>query len=102
VDVAASECINGASLSKMLADPLDWNVRGLNNLARCHVVCDLVIDNACTIVCLQETKLQVVDNILIGSTLGQQFVDNYAVLPADGTRGNHHRLLLGSLLTDAS
>jgi hypothetical protein len=43
-----------------------------------------------------------VDNILIGSTLGQQFVDNYAVLPADGTRGNHHRLLLGSLLTDAS
>jgi exonuclease III len=75
----------------MLADPhcvtLNWNVRGLNNPARRQVVRDLVIDNACTIVCLQETKLQTVDNILIGSTLGQQFIDNYAALPAEGTRG---------------
>jgi hypothetical protein len=44
---------------QMLADPncviLNWNVR--------QVVPELVMDNACTIVCLQETKVQTVDNM---------------------------------------
>jgi exonuclease III len=78
-------------LFKMTVDPhrvvLNWNVWGLNNPARCQVVRDLVVGNACTIVCLQETKLQEVNDLLIGSTLEQEFVDQYVVFPMDGTRG---------------
>jgi exonuclease III len=36
---------------------LNWNVRGLNNPARRQVVRDLIRDNDCTVVYLQETKL---------------------------------------------
>jgi exonuclease III len=64
---------------------LNWNAQGLNNPARQQVVRDLVIDNACTIVCLQETKLQCVDDEVISSTLGQKFLTQYASLPAVGT-----------------
>jgi exonuclease III len=48
---------------------------------------DLVQDNACTVVCLQETKLQSVDDGVITSTLGPQFLPHYAALPAAGTCG---------------
>jgi exonuclease III len=39
----------------------NWNVRGLNNVARRQVVIDLVIENKSTIACLQETKLDYID-----------------------------------------
>jgi exonuclease III len=81
----------------MTVDPhrvvLNWNVWGLNNPARCQVVRDLVVGNACTIVCLQETKLQEVNDLLIGSTLEQEFVDQYVVFPMDGTRGGSSLLV---------
>ncbi|WVZ88443.1 hypothetical protein U9M48_034964 [Paspalum notatum var. saurae] len=66
---------------------LDWNVCGLNNVARRSVVRDLVRDSSSTIVCLQETKLQAVDGLIVTETLGAAFEQNFAVLPADGTRG---------------
>jgi exonuclease III len=66
---------------------LNWNVRGLNDGARRDSVSELVRDTASTIVCLQETKLQVVDDGVVRRTLGQHFVSNYAVLPAAQTRG---------------
>ena len=65
---------------------LDWNPRGLNNKARRDAVRDLVRDTHATIVCLQETKLDMVDNAIISETLGQNFTAHYAVLPATGTR----------------
>jgi exonuclease III len=75
----------------MASDPhcnvLNWNVRGLNNPSRWQVVRDLIADNVCTIVCIQETKLRLVDGATVVSTLGQKFVGQYAALPADGTRG---------------
>jgi exonuclease III len=37
---------------------LNWNIRGLNNLARRQVLRDLIADNACNIACIQETKLR--------------------------------------------
>jgi exonuclease III len=59
----------------MIADPhcvvLNWNTQGLNNSARKQLVRELVSDNACTIVYLQETKLQMVDDTLVAATLGQ-------------------------------
>jgi hypothetical protein len=66
---------------------LNWNVRGLNNPARRQVLRDLVADNACTVVCVQETKLQHVDSATVANTLGQQFADQFAALPAMGTSG---------------
>jgi exonuclease III len=75
----------------MIVDPhctvLNWNVRGLNNPAHRQVVKDLVADNACSVICIQETKLSSVDDALISATLGQQFIDQYATLPSVGTCG---------------
>jgi exonuclease III len=66
---------------------LNWNARGLNNPARCQVVKDLITNNNYSIVCLQETKLCFVNATTIAGLLGQKYVDHFAVLPADGTRG---------------
>ena len=66
---------------------LNWNVRGLNNSARRKVVSELARDTSCTIACLQETKLQQVDSAVVSETLGSDFIQNFAFLPADGTRG---------------
>lgn len=66
---------------------LNWNVRGLNGAGRKQVVRDLVSDHHANVVCLQETKLQEVNDRIIAETLGPQFVGAYAFLPAAGTRG---------------
>ena len=65
----------------------NWNVCGLNSVARRDVVRGLVNDHRCNVVCLQETKLACVDDNVIIQTLGQQFVGSYFYLPAQGTRG---------------
>jgi exonuclease III len=66
---------------------LNWNPRGLNNKVRRDAVRDIMRDTHATIVCLQETKLDVVDDAIISSTLGPAFVANYAFIPAIATRG---------------
>jgi exonuclease III len=62
-------------------------VRGLNGGVRRQVVQDMTVDHHAHIICLQETKLQTVDDFTISETLGSQFVGGYAVLLAVGTRG---------------
>jgi exonuclease III len=62
-------------------------VRGLNNPTQRQVVRDLIRDNDCTVVCLQETKLQTVTDSVVAETLGQEFMDHYAILPVVGTKG---------------
>jgi hypothetical protein len=47
----------------------------------------MVRDHRTTIVCLQETKVDGVDDHFITETIGPQFVGEYAALPADHTRG---------------
>ncbi|KAF8730243.1 hypothetical protein HU200_017221 [Digitaria exilis] len=74
-------------ISDQNCNVFNWNVRGLNAFARRQVVRDLISDHHGTIVCLQETKLEVVDDSIICSTLGPQFLGNYAVVPAIGVRG---------------
>ncbi|PNT63325.1 hypothetical protein BRADI_4g14215v3 [Brachypodium distachyon] len=66
---------------------LCWNVRGLNNPARRSAVCDIIRDTHATVVCIQETKLQLVDGRLIRDILGPKFCNNFATLPSAGTRG---------------
>jgi exonuclease III len=67
---------------------LNWNVRGLNNCARRDVVRDLVRDTGATIVCLQETKLQDVDAMMVTRTIGHNFANSFATLPTSQTRGD--------------
>lgn len=52
----------------------NWNVRGLNGVGRRQEVKDMVNDHRATIVCLQETKLDMVNDVLINEILGHQFV----------------------------
>jgi hypothetical protein len=50
---------------------LNWNVRGLNDGARRDSVNELVCDTGSAVVCLQETKLQVIDDgVVIRRTFG--------------------------------
>ena len=65
---------------------LSLNVRGLNSRARCDDTRLLVEDCRASIVCLQETKLDVVTNAFMLRLLGVQFTD-FAYLPASDTRG---------------
>lgn len=66
---------------------LNWNVRGLNQPSRRDTVKEMVQSTRATIVCLQETKLEVVDDTLVTQTLGRKFARNYSYLPASETRG---------------
>lgn len=65
---------------------LYWNVRGLNAQARRDVVRTLVDDVRPAIVCLQETKLNVISQFLVFSLLGRDFSE-FAYLPTSETRG---------------
>lgn len=61
-------------------------MRGLNNKSRRDSVCSLVAALRPDIVCLQETKKEEISRWMVLSTLGIDF-DEFAVLPAIGTRG---------------
>lgn len=65
---------------------LSWNVSGLNDGARHDVVQELIRDTGSTIVCLQDTKLEVVDQSVVARTLGAKFLNNFASLAASQTR----------------
>ena len=66
---------------------LNWNVRGLNDGVRQDAVCELVRSTGATIVCLQETKMQLLDQNMVIRTMGAKFVNSFAVLPAEQTQG---------------
>jgi exonuclease III len=76
---------------------LNWNIRGLNNLARRQVLRDLIADNACNIACIQETKLQEINDTIVAATLGAKFMGQYASMPAQGKRGNFGGVFSGVL-----
>lgn len=65
---------------------LSWNLRGLNAQARRDNVRTLVDDIRPSIVCLQETKLDVINEFLVFSMMGTDFAE-FAYLPASDTRG---------------
>jgi exonuclease III len=65
---------------------LCWNVRGLNDPAKRSAVREFVAALRVSIVCFQETKLDVIDDFIISQCLGPSF-DGYVYLPAVQTRG---------------
>ena len=73
----------------MAAQPpkiLVWNVRGLNSMARHSAVFQVVEAARASVVCLQETKMEIMSSELVNQCLGNKFEDFYYVL-AVGTRG---------------
>lgn len=65
---------------------LVWNVRGLNAPARRNAVFQVVTAANPSIVCLQETKLDVVTTGIVAQCLGNKF-ENFYYLSSNGTRG---------------
>jgi len=66
---------------------LNWNVRGLNDGARQDAMNESVRSTGATIVCLQETKMQLLDQNVVIRTAGAKFANSFDVLPAEQTRG---------------
>jgi exonuclease III len=66
---------------------ISWNVLGLNSKAKREEVKQIMQIHKPSIVCLQETKLAVVNDLLISQCLGPMYVHNFRFLPAEGTKG---------------
>jgi exonuclease III len=64
---------------------LCWNARGLNSRARRDLVASLVVQHNVSLLCIQESKLHVIDDSLILKMLGAGFA--YDFVPTVGTRG---------------
>ncbi|XP_073359879.1 uncharacterized protein [Aegilops tauschii subsp. strangulata] len=95
--------LQGSSSYKMLEQPinfLSWNVRGLNCPGRRTTVNATIASSSCHVVCLQETKLDNVDQFT-AALVGGQRLRSFAQRPANGTRGGI-LLLWDDLLADVS
>ena len=66
---------------------LNWNVRGLNSIARQDAVRVMVDSSKIDVVCLQETKMSTVSRRMVLSMLGSDFDNNFIYLPSDGVSG---------------
>jgi exonuclease III len=64
---------------------LIWNVCGLNSCVHRIVVADMVAQEHISLVCIQESKLSVLNDSLVMSICGGDF--EYCYVLADGTRG---------------
>jgi intein-encoded DNA endonuclease-like protein len=69
---------------------LSWNVRGLNSQAKQEDVRQVIHLFSLDVICLQETKLERVDNALMRNVLGPAFDSNFSCLPAQGSVGDYH------------
>lgn len=73
----------------LMADNINilvWNVRGLNARARRNVLREVCADARVSLVCVQETKLDVISPFLVSEMLGSRF-SSYVYLPSTGASG---------------
>ncbi|XP_073360430.1 uncharacterized protein [Aegilops tauschii subsp. strangulata] len=73
-------------MTEQAINTLSWNVRGLNCPNRRATVSATIASSSCHIVCLQETKLTIVDQFT-AAFLGGNRLRSFAQRPAEGTRG---------------
>jgi hypothetical protein len=64
-----------------------WIVRGANNPAKRRAMQLFFSGKHCNIVCLQETKIEVLNRTLVVEMLGPKFRDSFIYLPTTGVRG---------------
>ena len=87
-------------------DLVCWNVRGLNSPAKRKALRGFVDSTRAAIVCILETKLEVVDTFVILQCMGQNY-DGFTYLPASDTRGgifvawDTTRVLLSNYVNDS-
>jgi exonuclease III len=77
---------------------LSWNVRGLNNRAKQEDVRQTVSMLKPDLICIQETKTEVMTPSIMRSAFGPEFESNFFSLPADGSRGGIILAVNSSLL----
>ena len=65
---------------------VSWNPRGLNDPAKRDSVREFISNISANLVCIQETKMELVDRYVVSQCLGPAF-DDFSFLPAVGTRG---------------
>jgi exonuclease III len=65
---------------------ISWNVRGLNQGGKRLKIINLLRQWRADIICLQETKLQLITNSIVRSLWGCQFL-NWCDLPSSGASG---------------
>ena len=65
---------------------LCWNVRGLNSDKRQRAVSQKIQESQCSVVCLQETKMQQIYHRTIRTFSPKKF-DNFAFRPLVGASG---------------
>lgn len=65
---------------------LSWNVQGLNQRARRDALRGIVMTAKAYMVCIQENKLNVIDQSLVNVMFGPQYT-TFSFLPATQTRG---------------
>jgi exonuclease III len=65
---------------------LIWNVRGVNDRGHRDTVRKVVVSCKPILICLQETKLALIDFHVMLSIFGRDYRD-FVYLPAQGTRG---------------
>ena len=73
---------------------LNWNVRGLHYPVKRRSVAKLIAELSCNIVCLQETKLEHFDKMIVSEVVGSRFSDSFLFKPARGSKGGHFNCLL--------
>jgi exonuclease III len=66
---------------------LSWNIRGLNSGARQESLKQVISIYRPELVCIQETKMEVINSRIVRNAPGSEFEDNYLYLPASGTSG---------------
>ena len=65
---------------------LCWNVRGINAMEKCDVVRDKIVESACSVVCLQETKREHFEMSFIRKFAPRRF-DRFDYIPSVGASG---------------
>ena len=70
---------------------LIWNVRGLNSTARQDSLRSLVESTKADIMCIQETKMEIISKQILISALGSSF-SHFSFAPSVGASGGILRL----------
>lgn len=76
-----------AMIPAMYIQLINWNVRGLNNLAGRRAIQKFIADHNCNLVCLQETKLADLSPALVTEIPGSEFSANVIFKPVLASEG---------------
>jgi exonuclease III len=71
----------------MKPEILSWNVRGLNDGGKRLTIRNLIRQWKSNIICLQETKLEIISNNIVRSLWGCHFVDWYYLASCGASGG---------------